>query len=217
MELDDLKTAWQTLDRRCAAQSALDLHIFKEGKLDKLRRGLRPLIRGQVAQIVFGAALIFFSASFWTRHGDVPHLLIAGASMHVYAIVTIILAGITLGMVSRIDYAAPVLAIQKQLAQLRRTYIINGLCAGLPWWLLWMTLLQMVSMNVFDADLYAGAPGWVLCCYAAGIVGLLATWKLHRWSRGRPKRAQAVDDSVTGNSLRQAQRFLGEIAEFERV
>jgi len=214
MELDDLKTAWQTLDRRLAAQSALSLHMLKEGKL---RRGLRPLFWGQVAQILFGVALIVFSASFWTQYIDVPHLLIAGVSMHIYGVVSVVFAGFTLGMMSRIDYAAPVLAIQKQLAKLRRTYIINGMCAGLPWWWLWMTLLQMISMSVVGADLYANSPGWVLGCYGAGAVGLLATWRVHRWSRSRPQLAQGVDDSVTGSSLRKARRFLEEIAEFERA
>jgi len=217
MELDELKSAWQTLDRRLAAQSALDLNVLKEGKLDKLRHGLRPLFWGQVAQILFGVVLSVFSGSFWTQHVDVPHLLITGVSMHVYAVMTIVFAAVTLVMINRVDYAAPVLAIQKQLAKLRRTYIFNGLCVGLPWWLLWMTLLQIAAMDVFGLDLYTTAPEWVLACYAFGLLGLFTTWPLHRWSRKRPKLAQTIDDNVTGTSLRNAQRFLQEIAEFERA
>ena len=60
MELDELKSAWQTLDRRLERQSALNLHIFVEGKLDKVRASLRRLYWGKIVQILFGDALIYF-------------------------------------------------------------------------------------------------------------------------------------------------------------
>jgi len=219
MELDDLKSAWQILDRRLEQQSALNLHLFREGKLDKTRSSLRPLVSGQVLQILFGAALAIFSATFWTQHRDAPHLLIAGLLMHAYAIMTIVFAGVTLGRMGRIDYAAPVLSIQKQLARLRRLYIINGMCVGLPWWVLWVPFLQMLFMGGFGADLYANLGAWYWANVAAGLVGLLGTWWLHRWSRDprRARIAQAIDASVTGSSLRNAQRQLDEIARFEQA
>ena len=218
MELDDLKSAWQVLDRRLERQSALNLHIFKQGKLDRVRSRLRPLFWGQVLQILFGVALVGYAVSFWTQHRDVPHLLLTGLIMHVYGVVTIIFAGVTLGMISRIDYAAPVLGIQKQLAQLRRIYIINGMSVGLPWWLLWVTLTQMVFMSAFGADLQANLGAWIWGLYASGALGLLATWWLHRWSRDprRARIARAIDDSVTGSSLRNARRVLEDIERFEQ-
>lgn len=51
MELDDMKAAWQTLDRRLEQQHALNLQLFRDSRADKARSGLRPLFRGQVAQI----------------------------------------------------------------------------------------------------------------------------------------------------------------------
>ena len=36
MELDELKAAWTTLDQRLDAQAALNLHMYKEGKLDRM-------------------------------------------------------------------------------------------------------------------------------------------------------------------------------------
>ncbi len=46
MELDDFKQAWQSLDRRLEQQHVLNLQLFKDGKLDETRRGLRPLKLG---------------------------------------------------------------------------------------------------------------------------------------------------------------------------
>jgi hypothetical protein len=218
MELDDLKSAWQVLDRRLEQQAALNLHLFKQDKLDRMRSSLRPLFWGQILQILFGAATVLFAVSFWTQHRDVPHLLLTGLIMHVYGVATIIFAGVTLGHISRIDHAAPVLAIQKQLAQLRRVYIINGLSVGLPWWVLWVTLMQIVFMNAFGADLYTNLGDWLWGCYASGVLGLLATWWFHRWTHDprRARLAQVVDDSVTGSSLRKARRMLDEIERYEQ-
>ena len=219
MELDDLKSAWQILDRRLEQQSTLNLHVFREGKLDKTRSSLRPLLWGQVLQILFGAALAILAATFWTQHPDTLHLVIAGLVMHAYAIMTIIFGGVTLGRMGRIDYAAPVLSIQKQLAQLRRLYIINGMCVGLPWWVLWVPFMQMLFMGIFGADLYANIGAWYWVTVAACMLGLLGTWGLYRWSRDprRARIAQAIDASVTGSSLRNAQRQLDEIARFEQA
>ena len=79
MELDDLKAAWKALDQRVAAQGALNLRMYKEGKLDRLRRGLRPLVWGQAIQIVIGALVTVWGGSFWVAHRNVPHLLIVGS------------------------------------------------------------------------------------------------------------------------------------------
>lgn len=218
MELDDLKIAWQTLDRRLDTQAALNLHIFKDGKLDKVRRGLRPLFWGQIVQMLCGVALVLLSVSFWTTHRDVAHLLLAGLSLHVYAVLMILCGGATIGLIRRIDYAAPVLAIQKQLGHLRRFYVRTSLGLGLAWWLLWIPLMMMFFMGVFGVDMYANVPEVIWINMAVGSTGVLATWWFHRWSRhpSRPRLAKFMEDSVTGSSLRKAQSVLDEIARFER-
>ncbi len=217
MELDELKSAWQSLDRRLAQQNSLNLQLFRDSKLDQARARLRPLHWGQIIQIIAGALLILMATTFWTQHREVTHLLIAGLIVHAYGVLMIVLGARTLWLVNQIDYAAPVIAIQKQLAQLRGFYILNGLWAGLPWWLLWMPFMMMFFMGAFGADVYANAPSVIYGGAAVGIVGLLATWWLHRWSRDprRPRLAKFVHDSVTGASLRRAQAQLDEIARFE--
>ena len=143
MELDDMKLAWQTLDRRLDLQNALNLHQFKESKLDKARSSLRPLYWGQIVQILFGDAMILFGIFASMRYHAVPHLLICSLCILLYGVLIIIFGGVTLGRISRIDYAAPVLDIQKQVDTLRRTYVFTGLCAGLPWWLLWIPIFVL--------------------------------------------------------------------------
>lgn len=217
MELDELKSAWQALDRRLEQQSTLQAQLWSTQRLDATRTSLRPLWFGQIGQILFGLLLIGWAGSFWFAHRDVLHLLIPGALLHVYGVMAIALAAATLVNLRRIDYAAPVLEIQKQLGKLRRAYVLRGLCVGLPWWLLWVSVLQLAAMELFQTDLYLAMGPWFWCAYVGGIVGLLASAWLQRWARDprRPRLAAAVDANLTAGSLRNAQRFLDELARFE--
>jgi len=216
MELDDMKTAWQTLNQRLDAQEALGLHVFKEGKLDKLRRGLRPLVWGQAIQIVIGALIAVWGASFWIDHRDALHLLVAGAVVHAAGISMIALGVLMEALIGRIDYSASVLAIQRQLAQLRKVYVRGGLAVGLPWWVLWVPFLMVALKSEAGVDLFLNAPGVVWTNVVVGIVGILATLGFLRWTGGRPRLARQVDDLAAGRSIVRAQGVLDEIAQFEK-
>ena len=216
MELDDMKAAWQTLNERLDAQAALNLHVFKDSKLDRMRRGLRPLVWGQAIQIVFGVMIALWGGSFWVDHRDVPHLLVAGLAVHAAGISMIILGAVMESLIARIDYSAPVLKIQRQLVQLRKVYVRGGLAIGLPWWVLWVPFLMVALKSAFDADLFLNAPGVVWINAVFGVVGMLATWALLRWTAGRPRLAQRVGDHAAGRSIVRAQGLLDEIAQFEK-
>ena len=217
MELDDLKHAWQTLGQRLDAQAALNLHVFKDHKLDKMRGGLRPLVLGQAIQIVVGVLIALWGGAFWTEHLDAPRLLIAGLLVHAAGISMIGLGAAMQALIARMDYSAPVLAIQRQLARLRKLYVYGGLAVGLPWWLLWMPFLMVFLKTTFDADLYVDAPSVIWFGSAVGVAGLLATWLLLRWTSQRPQLAQRLENSAAGASLRQARNMLEEIARFEQA
>jgi len=221
MELDELKAAWQSLDRRLERQNAINLLLLKDDRSKRMRSSLHPLFWGQLLQMLFGLAFVALAASLWMRAGSVPldlpwHVVLAGVFVHAYGVAAIALAGCTMGLVRTIDYSLPVLGIQKQLLKLRRFYIINGMIVGLPWWFMWVPVL-MVLVGLGGGDLYAKAPSVIWIGMGIGIAGLLATWWFHRWSRSprRPRLAKAMEDSVTGGSLRKAQAILGEISHFE--
>lgn len=219
MELDDLKQAWQTLDKRLEQQNALNLHLFKQSRLDKMKSGLRPLVWGQAIQILVGLLLAVWGGSFWVDHREVTHLLAAGLIVHVYGIVLIGFGVAMQTFIHGIAYAAPVVTIQRQLAHLRQLHARGGMLIGLPWWLLWMPFMMMFFITMHPlADLYTRAPSVIWTGLAVGIPGLLATWGFHRWSRhpSRPQLAKKLGDSVTGASLRRAQACLDEIAKFEQ-
>lgn len=217
MELDDAKSAWAALDRRLQQHNRLQFQLFAERRLDKMRGSLRPLFWGQIAQIFFGVCFVAMAGVLWAGKPDVAAVIVAGVVVHLYGVLCIVMAGVTLGRIGRLDYAAPVLEIQKRLAGVRKAYVFSGIIAGLPWWFLWVPILMVLSAYA-GVDLSARAPSLVWIGMGIGVAGLLATWWFHRWSRDpkRPRLARAMEDSIVGRSLLKAQAQLDELKRFEQ-
>lgn len=215
MELDDFKSAWQSLDRRLQLDNALQLHALRERNLDKTRSHLRPLFWGQLMQILFGIPFIALAALLWMHGAAHASVIVAGVLVHAYGVLTIIAAGVVLSQLRKIDYSQPVLDIQHQLLRARSLYLRSAMVGGLPWWFLWVAILQVLA-GLGGVDLLAQAPGFVWSGYGIGIAGLLATAWFHRWAR-RPEHAEfgkKMDDSLTGGSLRRALAQLDELKRF---
>ena len=215
MELDDMKLAWQTLDRRFELQHALNVQMFRDTRLDKMRRGLRPLVWGQALQMIIGAVGLWVLAPIWIAHLHDTAVLIAGLVMHVYCVGLIVLGGVVQGHIANLDYAAPVVSIQRQLQKLRRIYAVGGaMVVGLPWWFLTAPLLVVLTRG----EIMRNAPSVIWIQLTIGAVGLLATGWFHCWSH-RPERAalaRKLDASTTGGSLRRALAATDDIARFEQ-
>ncbi len=214
MELDELKHAWKTLDHRLDRQNALGLQLLRDGRLEHARRGLRPLAWGQAIQMLIGAVGMSWFAPFWIEHRHEPSLLLAGLTMNAYCLGLVVFGAVMQSQIARIDYAAPVVAIQRQLLTLRRCYVIGGMLIGLPWWFLTAPLLVVLSEGV----ILERAPSVIWSQLAIGAVGLLATCWFHRWAN-RPERAafgRKLDDGAAGGSIRRAQAALDQLADFER-
>jgi hypothetical protein len=214
-DLDALKRAWQTLDRRLAEQHAVQVELLADRKRDRLRSGLRPLAIGQAIQIVAGVVVAVLGAGFWVAHRAVPHLLVAGLVVHAYGIALIVMGAVVRAGIAGLDYAAPVVELQRQLARTRRTYVASGLILGLSWWFLWVPF-AMVLLAGAGADLYRDAPLVVWLDLAVGVAGFAGTWALYRWARrtGRRRLARLMDNAITGRSLRAAQAVVDAIAAF---
>ena len=214
-ELDQLKAAWRTLEQRLEQQHALELQALLERRRERARRGLRPLAWGQALQILVGFAGALVFAPFWIAHRHEPALLVSGLVLHAYCIGLIAFGIVMQVRIARIDLAAPVLAIQRQLLLLRRTYVIGGLLVGLPWWFLAAPLLVVLTGGSVMDD----APSAVWLQLLVGAAGLLASAWLYRWS-SQPANAhwgRRLADGATGGSIRRAQAALADLDAFEHA
>ena len=215
MELDELKQAWQSLDRRLQQQNTLQLAVLREQKTGRIQSSLRPLFWGQVAQIAFGIVMLVAGVWLWRHLHAITAILVAGIVVQLYGVATIIAGSVVLEGIAGIDRSLPVLELQRRLAKLRRAYLIGGMVVGLPWWVLWMAppvILLSLHAQETGTSIPAAAWGW----FASGAVGLVATLGFFRWLRrpGREALAKRLDDAAAGSSLRKAQAELDALARY---
>jgi len=227
--VDELKLAWQVLERRLERQHALELATFRRTRLRDVRSALRPTAIAQAVQAALGALLIVWFAMFWFEQRETPPLFWMGVLGQLWSIGLVALAVRDLVTLSQLDYAAPVVAIQKRIAELRARrvrvtpfYVVTGCFMWIP--------VAIVFFRGFGPELWADEEqliawfAWaerpqVLLWLLANLVLVpaLALAAL-RWLRD-PKRARIakrVDDELSGRSVVRAEAILSEIAEFER-
>jgi hypothetical protein len=219
MELDELRQAWHTLGRQLERQHALQWELLREQRLSRVRIQLRPLLWGQGLQFLLGVGLIMLGVACWTRNMDIPGLLAGGVMVHAFGVLTAVMAALTITLAAGIDYSAPVLRIQKRMAQLLRLQACNSSLCGLPWWIMWLPVVVAFA-GLGDVDPARGTPGWIATSLGIGMAGLIGTWI---WTAVAGRRASAKDpedgrctagDGTGG--IRRGQRLLDELARFER-
>ncbi len=217
MELDDLKAAWQALDQKLTLNNHLLLETRRQLACGKARSALRPLFIGQIIQVVCGTALALALPGLWFPYAATPHFLVCGILVQVYAAMLIALPARELALLGRIDYSAPVLAIQRELAGLRAARIQHSVLYGLTGCFIWVPLLLLI-FRALGADLLVHKPSvfhWFLASAAVPLIIVLAAMQLSRlpgWERFR----RGMHDGAAGASLTKTEKLLAEIADFEQ-
>ncbi len=215
MELEELKTTWETLNQHMKRESAISLAMYTDHKLEVTRSRLRPLFVGQILQLFFGVGFLLLAVALWSTRPAAISVIVAGVVVHLYGIGCIVAAGVVMGAIRNIDYAGSVTEIQEKLARVRRAYIVSGIGAGLTWWFLWIPVL-MVLLGLVHVNLYAHAPLVIWGSLAVGVVGLAGMLWLYAYSRkpAHVRLRRFVDQAVIGRSLQRAQAQLDEIRQF---
>lgn len=218
MEHEDLKAAWQSLEARITRSDALQLAVLREAKLGRARGHLRVFKLGHWLQCLLGLGLIALGVACWTRNTGVAGLLAAGLTLHAFGVLNILGAVSMLVLAARVDYGAPVLRIQRQLATLLRAYALNSAICGLPWWIMWLPVV-IAFAGIGHVQPAAGTPAWIawslgistVCLVATGLYGL----RHHRRMLATPDTGTLRTCSDGADGIRRSQRLLAEIEAFE--
>ncbi len=219
MELDDLKTAWRELDRRLDTGLALNRLVLKELKLERTRSVLRGLTSLLLYELISGVIAALLLGSFLADHFDVVRFAVSAIVLHVVAVFTIVASARQLAMIGRIDYAAPVVAIQHELAELRasRVRVTRWLLLLSP--LLWTPLAIVAAQGLFGFDVYREfGPLWIAANLGFGLAMIpLVIWIARRFAtRFEGSRIlKHLADDIAGRSLGRAMDLLDEITQFE--
>jgi hypothetical protein len=217
MELDEMKLAWQALNQRLEQQQALNLQLFRDHRLDKSQRKLRPLWWGQLLQIAGGVLVMITFAPFWVEHRDSLHLMLCGLMLHAYGLMLVLTAARNLHLQSELDYTAPVVEIQRRLAALKAWRLREALLYGVTGCFIWIPLL-LVGFEYLGADLWVDAPLVVWGNIASGVACLGLLYGILRWSQrpGWERLRKALINSSIGRSVLNTQAMLDELARFEK-
>lgn len=217
MELDELKQQWHSLDRKLDRSLALNLRVLTETRTRSSKLRLLPLALLQPLQVAFGIALIIYFARFWLTNLDSLPLAISGMALHALSVGLVIDAVVRILLIVRINYAAPVVTIQRYLALLRR-WEIRSFKWGWVACLLASPAMLLVGVKlVAGVDLWAVWPPAVIWTAAGGAIGAALSFAFGRWARHSQGRlGAAMDRLFVGHSIARAQASLDEIDEFAR-
>lgn len=220
MELDEMKLAWQTMGAQLERQNAIHLELMRGRQTDRLRSHLRPLLWGQSLQIVLGVALMLWGISFWATHTGIWQAMACGIFMQLSGTLTLAFPIRLLVMQQGIDVAAPVVEIQRRIAQMRAWRVrveapVFAVLGGLIWIVALLMWVQYegdgVGLNPWQ-HMRSGTTTWLVstAIVSVGVV-FLARWAVRKFGHGR-----WLDNSLAGGSLVKAEAALAEIVRFER-
>jgi hypothetical protein len=217
MELDEMKTLWAELDRRIDVRIGQRMH--KELALGKVRSALRRLAGMPVLELGVDILAVVLFGAFLAEHIHIVRYAVPAIVLHVAAVLKLASTVYQLAIIGRIDYAAPVVAIQRQLAALRAFRIRTTMWVLLLAPLLWTPLAIVAARALLGLDLYrAFGPAWIALNLAFGVAVLaLALWiaRRHAGALQRSRFLARLADDIAGRSLVAATSYLDEIAHFE--
>lgn len=220
MELDDLKAAWRELDRRLDTGLALNRRVLKELQLDRTRSALRRLTGLVLYDLISGILAALLVGSFLADHFDAVRIAAPASVLHVVILLTIMASVRQLLAIGRIDYSAPVVAIQHQLAELRASRVRTTRWLLLLAPLLWTPLVIVGAQGLFGFDVYrVFGPLWVALNLGFGLAALLLViWiaRRHAERLGGSRILKQLADDIAGRSLAMALSHLDEIVQFEQ-
>ena len=219
MELDDLKQTLIRLDRRLEEQAALDVSRVRGEARRGLESGLRPLARAQLWLIAIGALTALIGVAAW--HGAPDRAggpFVCGIIVHAYGVAMILFGAITRALIAGIDWAGPVLDIQRRLARVRKAHVVAGMTIGMSWCAMWIPAMIVGFYLLFGVDIVAPSPATWLWISAGCVAMMAAVWLFHGWARatGRTRITAAFDSAFTGAHLRRVRAQLDDTARFDR-
>ena len=143
--------------------------------------------------------------------------MIYGISLHAYGVMLIIFAARDLELIRRLDYSAPVLELQKQIAALRKWHVLSALWFGITGCFIWIPFILALAYSA-GADIWLRNPGVVGWLVVSGVVPVALLVGVVLWSRrpGMAKLAKNLENESVGRSVTRAQALVDEIAQFER-
>lgn len=220
MELDDLKAAWNRIDERLTASIAFSLSVATELRRDRARKSIHRLAWMPVAELVANVCVAVWLGAFNVGHAGQPAFLAPGLLLQGMTIALIVASARQLAILSSLDYATPVVSLQRGLASLYaiRVRETRWILVGAP--LVWLPIVIVLAKGWLGLDLYRVFNlTWLAVNLTVGLaVVIVAIVVSVRFAdRFRSPFWKRVTDAFAGRSVTRAIEEVEAIAAFERA
>lgn len=219
MNLDDLKAQWEACDRRLTESIRLNARQLRESGLRRARGSLGWLSVGVVVELVLGVVLLLVIGSYMADHFREPRFFLPALVLQLYVVAQVGFAVHQLVAIRNIDYAGPVLAIQRRLEILRRQRIRVTKWTIVTAPLLWTPLFIVALNGLARVDAYATFdPAWLAGNAVFGIAAVpLLLWAANRFAHrfGHHPWMRGLMDDIAGKTLAEASSFLAQLDSLE--
>lgn len=218
IDLEELKTAWTSLQRTLDANLRLNQRLLTRAAFDRVRSTLGRMIVGLVLEASAWFLFAGLLGNFVYHTAAHPRFWIPALVLDLYVIANLTIAVRQAIAASAIDYERPIAAIQHQLLALRLLRLRDLRWSFLGGILLWTPLVVVILKAFLDVDAFALAPAWLAANAAFSVLFVGLGWILARALAprfdGHPGLRRLLDD-LAGSSLKSAVRQVEELRDFE--
>lgn len=157
----DIHQLWSQLDAKIERNWQLNLALVKAGKLEKAARRLKQLVWVKASGLVVALLFLAFVLRMAVLNWQVLSLALAGLVLSIWTVAIIATTVHELILVRQIDFAAPVMSLQKDLSKLR-LLIIRYLRIGL--WIVPLHLAFIISFfyGININIISIAQPNWLI-------------------------------------------------------
>lgn len=217
MELDELKASWRRLDQQVQELTLINRRLLIDAAIRKARWRLAPLVTGAAVGAFVGAFFAVLAAVYMLDHLGSPLALFAGGTLFVMSLAFFVMHAGRLNLVRRIDYARPILEIQRSLASLQRWEARSFQAVWIACCVLPLTALNGAVITLAGRAIWDGAPVYLLVNALVWLALGLGPLLLYHGSRRRKgKLAARMNVFLGSQSIASARAAIEEIDEFAR-
>ena len=220
MELEDLKKQWEGLDAKLDSALRLNRRFLEDRALERADKAMVRHGWALAAELALGVVAVLLTGSFVADHVREARFLVPGLVLHAFVIAQVAMLVRQIVETRRIDYAEPLVEIQRRVGRLRVSAIRMTVWTFLLAPLVWTPLCIVALRGLLGVDAYAafGTP-YIVANLALGVAvvaaGMVASRFCADWFSASPF-GRRLMGALAGTSLAAATAHLEALARFER-
>jgi hypothetical protein len=210
MDIEELQRRWQEQERRLDAALRLNVRVVRELETRKVQSMLGRLTAEIAVELSLNVVTVLLVGSYLGGRVGAWRFVVPAVALLAGAVALVVAQAAQIARIRSIDYATPVVAIQKQLERVRVLRLRTAKWIVLLAPLCWTPLVIVAADALFGVDLYAVAPLWLALNAVFGVVAIPSLMWL-----ARRRMLQPLTRHLDARALTAARRFLDSLADFE--